>query len=205
MFTTTQSWRTSDVDVRPTLGMTPGLPWTLKIDGQCDHNYHSRAHLTGNCEDACLGEIVFADDTCLIGDATEIQSAEQILEQIMDWKEKVHPGKTEGLRLQQPPRAPHDVRHEGEQEKVRHVGGILHEQGGPDADTRAKRTKAYIVRIYYPMFCTIMCAKDGHPGKLLWACWTLKQASGWIWLHVAVAFPVCASEHGCGYLRSTCC
>lgn len=144
MFTTTQSWRTSDVDVRPTLGMTPGLPWTLKIDGQCDHNYHSRAHLTGNCEDACLGEIVFADDTCLIGDATEIQSAEQILEQIMDWKEKVHPGKTEGLRLQQPPRAPHDVRHEGEQEKVRHVGGILHEQGGPDADTRAKRTKAYI-------------------------------------------------------------
>ena len=59
------------------LGMTPGLPWTLKIDGQCDHNYHSRAHLTGNSEDACLGEIVFADDTCLIGDATEIQSSGQ--------------------------------------------------------------------------------------------------------------------------------
>ena len=70
---------------------------------------------------------MFADDTCLIGDATEIQSAENILEQTMrDWKEKVHPGKTEGLRLQQPPRALHDVRHKGEQDKVRHVGGILY-------------------------------------------------------------------------------
>lgn len=88
---------------------------------------------------------MFADDTCLIGDATEIQSAENILEQTMrDWKEKVHPGKTEGLRLQQPPRALHDVRHKGEQDKVRHVGGILHEHGGNDADTRAKKSKAYI-------------------------------------------------------------
>ena len=88
---------------------------------------------------------MFADDTCLIGDATEIQSAENILEQTMrGWKEKVHPGKTEGLRLQQPPRALHDVRHKGEQDKVRHVGGILHEHGGNDADTRAKKSKAYI-------------------------------------------------------------
>ncbi len=45
------------------------------------------APLTGISERTCLGEIVFADDTCLVGDAAEMQSAENILEQIMRDKE----------------------------------------------------------------------------------------------------------------------
>ena len=57
---------------------------------------------------------------------------------------KSPPRQTEGLRLQQPPRTAWDVRYKGEQETVRHVGGILQEQGGHQRDTSVKKTKAYV-------------------------------------------------------------
>ena len=114
------------------------------MTGRCDHDFHSRGHLTRNSDIGFIGDIGFADDTCLLGEGNEITKAEALLEQTMqDWRGKVHPGKTEGLRLQYPPRNLSDVRFKGESGSVRHVGGILEEQGGHTADTNAKKAKAY--------------------------------------------------------------
>ena len=105
------------------LGLEPGVPWTVKIDGRVDHQSHSRGHLFCRSQDTVLGDVGFADDTCLLGVAEEVRPAERLLETTMlDWREKVHPGKTEGLRLSTTPRAPFDVRYKGEMSVVRHVG-----------------------------------------------------------------------------------
>ena len=65
--------------------------------------------------------------------------AEPLLERTMkDWCEKVHPGKTEGLRLQCDKRKLADVRYKGESAVVRHVGGMLQEEGGANKDTAQK-------------------------------------------------------------------
>ena len=71
----------------------------------------SRQRLTNNSQKLCIGDIGFADDATLIGEAEEMAYAEPLLAETMqDWREKVHPGKTEGLRLQIPPRHPYDIR-----------------------------------------------------------------------------------------------
>lgn len=116
--------------------LTPGVQWTVKCDGRVGHNSHSREHLSRKTRQVCIGDIGFADDTTLIGEAEEVHLAEPLLEVTMrDWREKVHPGKTEGLRIPGTPRQPTDVRHKGEQAWVRHVGGILEEQGSQRRDT----------------------------------------------------------------------
>ena len=109
-------------------GQQPGLPWTTTVDGRLGHGYHSRQHLTRKSREDCIGCIGFANDTTSVGEAEEMRYAEPLLQQTMrDWKEKVHPGKTEGLRLQSWTRAETDVRFKGEQAGVRHVGGLLQE------------------------------------------------------------------------------
>ncbi|CAE8679070.1 unnamed protein product [Polarella glacialis] len=86
-----------------------------------------------------IGDFGFADDTGLVGEVEEAHAAEQILCQTMiDWKEKVHNGKTEGLRICSGKRKPYDVRNLGEQDRVRHVGGILHESGRTNADNNMR-------------------------------------------------------------------
>ncbi|CAJ1439366.1 unnamed protein product [Effrenium voratum] len=78
-------------------------------------------------------------------EAEEMARAEVLLETTMrDWREKVHPGKTEGLRIASTPRAPFDVRHKGEMETVRHVGGMLQDTASQAADTKAKNAQAYL-------------------------------------------------------------
>ena len=97
-------------------------------NGRRDHGAHSREHVETQGTERVLGDIGFADDTCIMGIAEEVANAEILLETTMrDWKEKVHPGKTEALRLQVAPRSPYDARFKGEQTVVRHVGGMLHE------------------------------------------------------------------------------
>lgn len=82
-------------------GLVLGIPWVSKISGRCDHDFHSRGHWAGNREIGFIGDIGFADDNCLLGEGNEIFKAEALLEQTMqDWREKVHPGKTENLRVQ---------------------------------------------------------------------------------------------------------
>ena len=111
-------------------GQTPGVAWTVKVDGRIGHGFHSRQHLTRKIQDRIIGDIGFADDTTLVGEAEEMRYAEPLLERTMkDWCEKVHPGKTEGLRLQYEKRKLTDVRYKGESAVVRHVGGMLQEEG----------------------------------------------------------------------------
>lgn len=79
-----------------------------------------------------------------MGIAEEVASAEILVETTMrEWKEKVHPGKTKGLRLQVTPRSLYDVRYKGEQAVVRHAGGMLQERGHQQDDTNAKPSKGY--------------------------------------------------------------
>ena len=127
-------------------GWTPGIPWTSKITGRCDHDSHSRTHLTRNSEEVCLGDIGFADDTCLLGESEEMALAEPLLEQTMvDWREKVTSREKQKVsRLQFPARNQYDVRYKGEAASVRHVGGILDETGGHHSDTQAKKAKAFL-------------------------------------------------------------
>ena len=126
------------------LGLEPGVPWTVKIDGRVDHQSHSRGHLFCRSQDTVLGDVGFADDTCLLGVAEEVRPAERLLETTMlDWREKVHPGKTEGLRLSTTPRAPFDVRYKGEMSVVRHVGHATGD-GGQQSDTSHRRSKGLV-------------------------------------------------------------
>ena len=126
------------------LGLEPGVPWTVKVDGRVDHHAHSREHLFRRSTNTTIGDVGFADDTCILGVADEVIPAERLLETTMlDWCEKVHPGKTEGLRVSTTPRAPFDVRYKGEKPVVRHVGGMLQETGGQQADTSHRRSKGF--------------------------------------------------------------
>ena len=124
-------------------GQTPGVVWTVKVDGRLGHGFHSRQHLTRKIQEKVIGDVGFADDTTLVGEAEEIRYAEPLLERTMkDWCEKVHPGKTEGLRLQGTKRKLTDVRYKGAREVVRHVGGMLREEGGASKDTAQKIARA---------------------------------------------------------------
>ena len=62
------------------LGLPPSLPWTVKVDGRVDHGYHSRTHVFRKSKEVIIGDLGFADDTTLLGLATEVAQAEQILE-----------------------------------------------------------------------------------------------------------------------------
>jgi len=118
---------------------TPGINWEVKIDGKVVHNYWDREHLTDRTEQITIGDFGFADDTGIVGEVEEAYEAEKILCQTMqDWREKMHPGKTEGLRITSKERNPLDVRNHAEKTEVRHVGGILQEHGGAKADNAQK-------------------------------------------------------------------
>jgi hypothetical protein len=107
-------------------GQVPGIEWISKIDGKNMKTGHDRKSTQRGTETKVIGDFAFADDTGIVGEATEALAAEKILcETMLDWHEKVHPGKTEGLRLGNMPRCPTDVRYHGETATVRHVGGWL--------------------------------------------------------------------------------
>jgi hypothetical protein len=56
---------------------------------------------------------------------------------MLDWREKVHPDKTEGLRIDQE-RKPTDVRNHGEQKSVRHRQRFQQRRGGYQKACTAK-------------------------------------------------------------------
>ena len=100
-------------------GHKPGIQWVVKADGRIDHGVHSREHLHNKAVTVTLGDVGFADDTCLMGEAEEMRGAEQLLENTMrDW------------------RAPFDA-------VVRHVGGRLMETGGQQSDTSRRRSSGF--------------------------------------------------------------
>ena len=50
------------------MGKKPGIQWVVKADGRIDHG----VHIAGStCMERALGDVGFADDTCLLGEAEE--------------------------------------------------------------------------------------------------------------------------------------
>ena len=82
-------------------GEQAGIPWTYRVDGHIVHTMQEkqeRAHR--HVRHTVIGDIGFADDTSIIGEIEEAHKAENILIQTMlDWNERVHPDKTESLRM----------------------------------------------------------------------------------------------------------
>ena len=97
-----------------------------------------------NVQHAILGDVLFADDTTLLGLADEVHIATEILIQTMkDWGETAHPGKTERLRLSGDGRRDYDCRLPGETGVVRHVGGWISEDGKQQTDTKKRCIRTY--------------------------------------------------------------
>eukprot|EP00973_Karenia_brevis_P052567 7302770-Karenia_brevis.AAC.1 len=62
-----------------------------------------------------IGDFGYADDTGICGREDEVRRAERLLVNTLgDWEERVNVSKTERLRVSGTPRAPYDVRNEGE-------------------------------------------------------------------------------------------
>jgi hypothetical protein len=91
-----------------------------------------------------VGDTGFADDTAILGREEEVHVAEVILEQTCkDWDEKMHPGKTERLRMSGTKRKTFDVRGPGEVAEAKHVGCWVSEGGGQARDTRHRAGKGW--------------------------------------------------------------
>ena len=54
-------------------GQTPGMAWTVKVDGRLGHGFHSRQHLTRKIQEKVIGDVGFADDTTLLREAEEMR------------------------------------------------------------------------------------------------------------------------------------
>ena len=130
-------------------GRVPGIEWSYKVDGKIAHGTNERAQKGRHIGSTIFGDLGFADDTAIVGDATEVREAAEplLLQTMADWRERNHSGKTEGLRLNAPPRAPFDVGWMGEKSSVRHVGGWLAERGGTDVDTN-RRISAVVSAVH---------------------------------------------------------
>lgn len=131
---------------------TPGLRWKFKIDGNLVKKSTERSQEVRHVKTSVIGDFGFADDTAIVGETEEIKRAEEILIGTMiDWREKIHPGKTEGLRIAggPDPTPASAVAWHGEKEAVRHCGGWLDNAGATKADTlfRAKQAKEAAYRI----------------------------------------------------------
>ena len=120
------------------MDMEPGLPWNVKVDGKLART--ARHKVSGDeVKKTVLGDIMFADDTAIIGIEDEVHIAEKILEETMkDWDEKVNALKTERLRMSGQGRNEWDVRMPGEKDVVRHVGGHVAANGRQDVDTNRR-------------------------------------------------------------------
>jgi len=121
----------------------PGLAWNYKVDGRMAKCCRLRES-TGDAEKGkasevrkvIIGDTGFADDTAILGREDEVKVAEAILAQTMaDWGERLHPDKTERLRMSGTRRVLTDVRGPGEKAEVRNVGGWVSEKCGHGKDT----------------------------------------------------------------------
>ena len=148
-------------------GHTPGIKWTVQIDGKLSHIRRQKGTCigTGHAKkvgsdtiskqtEVVIGSMCFADDTATVAEPGEEEQAERILvETTQDWEEKLHPGKTEKIWVIPEGRQETDVRRKGETETAKHVGAWLHENGKPNRDTlervmRGKKAYARITRAW---------------------------------------------------------
>ena len=98
----------------------------------------------GEVREVVLGDVMFADDTTLLGTPEEMYIAEAIFVQtLQDWEEKVNLGKTEILMVRSDGRAVYDTRRKGESGTVRQLGAWLDESGVTRPDTVKRVTRGY--------------------------------------------------------------
>ena len=120
----------------------PGIEWEAKIDGKLTKRFSVRTQAGQETRTDILGDMGYADDTAILGEAEEVMAAEKLFTHVLqEWEEKVHPTKTEGLRLSGTGGQFTDVQNFGEAKAVKHVGGWVAANGRPHVET-AKRREA---------------------------------------------------------------
>ena len=128
----------------------PGIRWSYKIDGRMVKLARLRTIKEGGIgfssevQHTTIGDTGFADDTAIVGEEEEVRIAERILEQVTaDWAEKLHPDKTERLRITGGDRPENETKGDGEKKEVRHVGGWVAETGRHNKDTDARASAGW--------------------------------------------------------------
>ena len=140
-------------DAAESSGMTPGLPWTVRVNGKLKKRPKERAALGVDMLDVVqtvIGDFGFADDTGLVATAQEAPQAERIwIETMRDCEQRHNHSKTEKLMLASGGRSRMEVMHEGEVENARHVGARLQDDANTGEETKervsALRAKVVVV------------------------------------------------------------
>ena len=120
----------------------PGILWNYKVDGKVGKRRADRTEEGRNTKQRLIGDFAYADDSGIIGEATEVVLAEKLFAMtIADFAGKVNAGKTEGLRVSSQAAASYDVPFHGETTTVKHVGALLGVRGNQVAETQARINK----------------------------------------------------------------
>ena len=122
------------------MGVTPGIQWEFKVDGKLCKRHTVRSQAGQETGTVTIGDMGYADDTAIVGEADEVVAADRLFSQVcLEWEEKVHPGKTASLRLSGTGKQRTDVKHQGEVDAVKHVGGWVSETGRPFVENAKRR------------------------------------------------------------------
>lgn len=119
----------------------PGILWNYKVDGKVGKRRADRTEEGRNTKQRLIGDFAYADDSGIVGEATEVVEAEKLFAlTIADFAGKVNAGKTEGLRVSSQAASSYDVPFQGET-TVKHVGALLGVRGNHVAETQARINK----------------------------------------------------------------
>jgi ribonuclease HI len=122
-------------------GVHPGLRWSYKVDGHLTRRGKARLSSRG-VQEVTLGDVEFADDTALLGEAEELCQAEKLFVQTLtDWAHMEHTGKREKLVLVPGGRSPTEVLNEFEVKFLKHLGATLTDTGDQWKET-SRRVQA---------------------------------------------------------------
>ena len=122
----------------------PGIEWVYKIDGKLGKRQPERNQAGVETGLVVIGDVGYADDTAILGTSEEVCRAEVLFNQVcQDWEERVHPGKTEGLRMQGVGGQATDIPHQGETPGVKHVGGWVSACGTPTIEQNNRRKEVF--------------------------------------------------------------
>ena len=79
------------------LRMSPGLPWSYKVDGKLTRTTAGKASSRG-VRALCIGDVEYADDTQIMEYSEEVALAETIFQQTLtDWAQQEHVQKRKKL------------------------------------------------------------------------------------------------------------
>ena len=137
-----QDYRCRRREAAEARGQMPGLIWEYKVDGKLCKRHVGRLQVGQETGEVLIGDFGYADDTGICGVAEEVVGAEQLFTVVCgDWEERVHPQKTEGLRICGQGRSAMDVPNHGETRAVKHVGGWVSDKGNATAETNQRRAQ----------------------------------------------------------------